>query len=150
MRKAESIKHLKSTFKEFFSLKQKSLFTIHDPVGVKLLSRLRLKFSHLNEQKFRHNFEDTPSPMCEDTVSKEIIVLTINFFKTTKRFERPLFDRRCHFMTTFFNFSSSFKFVLKICCRNIASNQFLQILIFPLFLNKTSQVLSGSKHIFIV
>ena len=46
-------------------MKQNSLFSIHDPVGVKLLTRLRLRFSHLNEHKFRHNFKDTPSPMCD-------------------------------------------------------------------------------------
>ena len=63
MRKAKSTKRLKSMFKEFFNLKQRSLFAIHDPVGVKLLSRLRLKFSHLNEHKFRHNFKDAASPM---------------------------------------------------------------------------------------
>ena len=51
--------------KDFFNLKQKSLFAIHDPAGVKLLSRLRLKFSHLNEHKFRHNFKDALSPMCD-------------------------------------------------------------------------------------
>ena len=51
--------------KDFFNLKQKTLFAIHDPAGVKLLSRLRLKFSHLNEHKFRHNFKDALSPMCE-------------------------------------------------------------------------------------
>ena len=39
---------IKSMLKDFFNLKQKSLFAIHDPAGVKLLSRLRLKFSHLN------------------------------------------------------------------------------------------------------
>ena len=50
-------------FKEFFNLKQRSLFVIHDLVGVKLLSRLRLKFSHLNELKFRHSFKDPQSPM---------------------------------------------------------------------------------------
>ena len=32
---------------------------------VKLLTRLRLQFSHLNEHKFRHGFGDTRSPMCE-------------------------------------------------------------------------------------
>ena len=47
------------------TLKQKSLFAIHDPPGVKLLSRLRLKFSHLNEHKFRHNFKDALSPICD-------------------------------------------------------------------------------------
>ena len=49
--------------KDFLNLKQKSLFAIHDPPGVKLLSRL--KFSHLNEHKFRHNFKDALSPMCD-------------------------------------------------------------------------------------
>ena len=28
------------------------------------MTRLRLNFSHLNEDKFRHNFNDTVDPMC--------------------------------------------------------------------------------------
>ena len=52
LRKAENPKRFKSMLKYFFSLKQKSLFAIHDPSGVKLLSRLLLKFSYLNEHKF--------------------------------------------------------------------------------------------------
>ena len=38
--------------------------SIHNPVGVKLLTRLRLQLSHLNEHKFWHGFEDAISPMC--------------------------------------------------------------------------------------
>ena len=45
-------------------IKKNSLFSIHNPVSVKLLTRLRLQLSHLNEHKFRHVFEDTISPMC--------------------------------------------------------------------------------------
>ena len=134
-------------FKKFFKLKQRPLFAIHDPIGVKLLLRLRLKFSHLSKHKFLHNFKDAPSPMCDcgsktettdhffsrfplfaenrqkllnslfkidvslknlndgmlsdilllgsdkykDTVNNEILVHTIDFLKTTKRFERILF-----------------------------------------------------------
>ena len=48
LRKAENIKRFKSMLKDFFNLKQKSLFAIHDPPGVKLLSRLQSMFSHLN------------------------------------------------------------------------------------------------------
>ena len=44
---------------------ENSLFGIHDPAGVKLLNRLRLNFSHLNEHKFRHGFRDTLNPICE-------------------------------------------------------------------------------------
>ena len=32
---------------------QNSIFKIHDPLGIKLLTRLRL--GHLNEHRFRHN-----------------------------------------------------------------------------------------------
>ena len=37
---------------------QNSIFKIHDPLGIKLLTRLRLGLSHLNEHRFRHNFQD--------------------------------------------------------------------------------------------
>ena len=44
---------------------------IYDPIGVRLLNRLRLAFSHLKENKFTHNFDDTLNPTCsleiEDT-----------------------------------------------------------------------------------
>ena len=72
LRKAKNVKHFKSMLKDFFNLKQKSLFAIHDPPGVKLLSRLKLKFSHLNEHKFRHNFKDALSPICDCGSETEI------------------------------------------------------------------------------
>ena len=65
IREAKSIKKFKSMLMAFFNLKQKSLFLIHDPIGVKLLTRLRLKFSHLNEHKFHHNFKDRVTPVCD-------------------------------------------------------------------------------------
>ena len=40
------------------------LYNVHDPIGVKLLSRLKLQFTHLNEHKFRHGSNDTVNPMC--------------------------------------------------------------------------------------
>ena len=41
------------------------LYTVfHHPRGLKLLTRLRLGFSHLREHKFRHNFHDTIYPFC--------------------------------------------------------------------------------------
>ena len=49
---------------------ERLLFSIHDPQGVKLLSRLRLNLNHLKEHKFRHNFKECVSPMygCESEV----------------------------------------------------------------------------------
>ena len=36
----------------------KPVYNILDPNGLKLLTRLRLGLSHLNEHKFNHNFEE--------------------------------------------------------------------------------------------
>ena len=41
-----------------------SVFNIHNHLGVMLLTRLRVGFSHLREHKFRHNFIDTVDPFC--------------------------------------------------------------------------------------
>ena len=43
--------------------KRNFLFSVQDPLGAKLLTRLELKFSHLNEHKFRHGFADTINAM---------------------------------------------------------------------------------------
>ena len=42
----------------------KPTFNIHNPLGLKLLTRLRLGLSHLNEHRFNHNFEDCINPLC--------------------------------------------------------------------------------------
>ena len=44
--------------------KSRSIFDIHNPLGVKLLSRLRLGLSHLHDHKFKHYFQDCFSPIC--------------------------------------------------------------------------------------
>ena len=50
---------------------------IHDQVGIKLLTRLRLGLSHLREHKFRHNFEETLNPLCSYSIEAET---TLHFF----------------------------------------------------------------------
>ena len=44
--------------------KENSFFSANDALGVKLLTCLRLQFSHLSEHKFGHGFGDIVSPMC--------------------------------------------------------------------------------------
>ena len=39
------------------------MFNIFDPVGLKLLTRLGLGLSHLNEHKFLDNFQDCLNPL---------------------------------------------------------------------------------------
>ena len=43
---------------------QNSVYNIHDPVGIKYLTRLKLGLSHLNEHKFRNNSQDCLNPLC--------------------------------------------------------------------------------------
>ena len=80
IRNAESVKQLKSMLINFFSIKQISLFSIHEPVGVKLLTRLRLKFSQLNKNKFRHNFKDCGSPMIALLKQKQPVTFSLLIF----------------------------------------------------------------------
>ena len=64
-----------SAFKKLIKCEKKenSLFSIYDPLGVKLLTRLRVQFSNLNEHKFRHGFEDTINTMCACGVKLKLL-----------------------------------------------------------------------------
>ena len=50
-----------------------SLFDANDPLGVKLLTRLRVGLSHLKDQKFRHGFNDTIDPLCPCNMESESV-----------------------------------------------------------------------------
>ena len=64
IRNSESIAIFKSRLLSLIRPSQNSVYNIFDPTGLKLLTRLRLGFSHLNEHKFRHNFQDCLNPLC--------------------------------------------------------------------------------------
>ena len=49
----------------------KTTFNIHNPLGLKLLTSLRLGLSHLNEHMFNHNFEDCINPLCSCSLEVE-------------------------------------------------------------------------------
>ena len=46
-------------------------------MGIKYLTRLRLGLSHLNDHKFRHNFQDCLDPLCPCSLEVES---TIHYF----------------------------------------------------------------------
>ena len=46
-------------------------------MGLKLLTRLRIGFSHLKEHKFKHNFQDSVDPLCS---CGNDIESTVHFF----------------------------------------------------------------------
>ena len=87
VRNAKSIKFFKQMI--VTDNKENSVFSVYYHYGVKLLTCLRLQFSHLKEHRFRHRFGDTVSPMCgcnaeiEDT---KHFLLHCNFY-SIQRFE---------------------------------------------------------------
>ena len=64
LRKIKSTVQFKTKILSFIRPKENSIFKIHDINGIKLLNRLRLHFSHLNEHNFWQNFRATIDPMC--------------------------------------------------------------------------------------
>ena len=70
-----------------------STYRIHNPVGIRLIPRLRLGLSHLNEHKFRHNFADCVNPICSCSIELET---SLHFFMHCHNFlnsRRKLFDK---------------------------------------------------------
>ena len=55
---SESIAVLKSKLLFFIRPSKRYILNVNDPEGVKYLTRLCLRFSHLSEHKFRHRFLD--------------------------------------------------------------------------------------------
>ena len=64
VRNSENIRIFKKRILEFIRPSPNSIFDIYNPYGIKLLTRLRLGLSHLNEHKFKHGFNDTINPIC--------------------------------------------------------------------------------------
>ena len=48
------------------------IFNLQDQVVFKLLTKLQLRFSHLPEHKFRHNFEDIVNILCSCIIKPEL------------------------------------------------------------------------------
>ena len=48
-----------------------SVYFVHNPLGLKLLTRLRLGLSHLNEHRFNHNFQCCVNPLCSCSLAVE-------------------------------------------------------------------------------
>ena len=61
----------KNALLSFIRPKHVDTFGIHNPIGLQLLTRLRLGFSHLNKHKFRDNFRDFLNPLCECKLEPE-------------------------------------------------------------------------------
>ena len=71
IRKANSLLSFKNVLLKLGWPFPKSCFNIHNPVGLKLLTRLRVGLSHLNGYKFKHNFPNCINPLCSCSLEVE-------------------------------------------------------------------------------
>ena len=56
---------------------QNSIFNVFNVLEIKFLTRLRLGLSHLNEHKFKHNFQNCLNPLCSCSLE---VKSTIHYF----------------------------------------------------------------------
>ena len=73
--------------------KKNSLFLVYDPLGVKLLTGLRLENSHINEQKFRHGFKDILNPLCTCRPEAETTEHFLLHYQLYSTHRSELFDK---------------------------------------------------------
>ena len=59
-----SINAFKQELLPLIHLLENIIFNIFDPDGLKLFTRLRLGFSHLDKNRFRHNFQECFNTLC--------------------------------------------------------------------------------------
>ena len=68
---------------------QNNIFNISNPQRLKLLTRLLLGFSHLNDYRFRHSFQECMNPICSCSLEKEY---TSHYLLHCHHFTLPFID----------------------------------------------------------
>ena len=64
IRNSASLEIFKKHLLNFIRPNSNNVFSINNTLGLKLLTRVRVGFSHLKEHKFKHNFQDSVDPLC--------------------------------------------------------------------------------------
>ena len=77
LRNAKSFLIFRNSFLKIGRPIQNRIYNIQDPMGIKYLTRLRLGLSHLNDHKFRYNFQDCLNLLCPCNLEVES---TIHYF----------------------------------------------------------------------
>ena len=64
IRNSESLTSFKTKVLKFIHHSENRIFLFNNPKGIQLLTKLRLSLSHLQDHKFKHNFQDNLYPIC--------------------------------------------------------------------------------------
>ena len=83
-----SLEIFKKNLLNFIRPNSSNVFNINNLLGLKLLTRLRIGFSHSKEHKFKHNFQDSVNSLCS---CGNDIESTVQFFLHCLNFQ--LIDR---------------------------------------------------------
>ena len=75
--KLTSLHIFKGRLLQFVRPLENSVFTCHNPIGNKYLTRLRFGFSHLRYHKSKHGFLDAVDPLCSCSTAFEY---TVHYF----------------------------------------------------------------------
>ena len=86
IRRSESFLSFKDSFRKVGRATAKPIYNIHNPSDLKFLTKLTLGLSHLNEHKFKHNFQDCVNSLC--SYSLEIESLSHPFLSTLPSFHK--------------------------------------------------------------
>ena len=83
-----SLNIFKSRLLRFVRRLENRVFSCHNPIGIKYLTRIRLGFSHLCYHKFRHGFLDVIDTLCSCSIGIENTVhwFLLNEIATVDRF----------------------------------------------------------------
>ena len=130
VRNSGSLSIFKKCLLNFIRPCANSIFNIHNPYGIKLLTRLHLSLSHLWDHKFRHCFQDTLNPLCDCSDDTETITL---FFLRCPSSNAPTPREKCpntgYFLVRIFPHSD---------CGKIRTRKYSVFRHFPTLLNKHS------------
>ena len=131
-RASKSVDIFKNSLLKFLRPKGFSVYGIHNPLGLKLLVRLRVGLSHLREHKFNHNFQDTLNPLCScniETESTSHYLLRCHFFDAYRK--------------TFFDSLNN----IDHCLSNLAENELTNIALYgsdTFDLDKNKKILTAT------
>ena len=74
-----------------------SIYNIHNPLRVKCLTRLRIGFSHLKENKFKHNFQGSIDSMCSCSSGIETATHFFLYCANFNTQRQTLFDKNSYY-----------------------------------------------------
>ena len=129
--------------------KENSLFSLYDPLGVKLLTRLRFQFSHLEGHKCRHGFGDKINAMY--TWGSEVETNGYFFLRcllySSQRLE--LFDNLEKVDSSCLNLNVKDEVSFPLYCSQSATSKSFNHDIFKITINYIKELVFLIEHLFV-